>query len=81
MVFPETPGKKDNLLRYIEIFENFQPIISVPFDFPHRSSQIFSWMVCFSDFLETFPDNFHGAAICPSFKIFGIFGQMERTPG
>ena len=43
--------KEDNLVRYMytQIFENFFLEISVPFDFHPGISEIFGWMVRFSE--------------------------------
>ena len=73
--------KEDNLRRYTEIFGNFLPEISVPFDFP---PELFGWIVCFSeiqqfpDFLETVKGNcpYH---FVPVLNFFEIFGSMESA--
>ena len=62
-IFQNFPKRGQPLARYTQIFENFFPEVSFPFNFCRGISWIFSWMVRisetnrFPEIMETFPEN------------------------
>lgn len=82
--YSEICRKQNNLARYIQIFGDLLPEMSVPFYFPSWISQSFVWMVhCLEiHFCRIFWKHFSGnyRTICPRFDIFGIFGWMGSAP-